>query len=467
VNSGGSSKVFHRHDIPDWQPFALAGVEGSAVFSLASNIAVSIGDRLKEPANVEAAVVEAQTQSNLVNAPQWSAYGFAQGYAGLAILFGQLDRCFPKDGWEATAHTHLLLAVEGAATSHRVLHGAFSGIAGVLFSAKYLSNGGTRYRRLTAALEENLASQISDLVAEIRTYDAGIPVGLVDVISGASGVAAAIVDCDLASSIGEQLLDLVSVLIWLSENENGLPRAHCPSQFMHPSDTMSKLFPFGFVNVGLAHGVPGLLGSLALAHLRGIRLDGLNDAIARVTDWIIASNVEDNWGINWPTGVGLTLSNDPTGAPSPTGQASPSRAGWCYGSPGVARALYLAGLALGESEYLECAVGAIEAVARRPTTARYLESPTFCHGKAGLLHVLLRFANDTASKEIASSAYALLEDLISCYEQSSLLGFRSVELGGKKVDQPGLLDGAPGVALVLLAASSTLDPSWDRLFLMS
>jgi hypothetical protein len=35
------------------------------------------------------------------------------------------------------------------------------------------------------------------------------------------------------------------------------------------------------------------------------------------------------------------------------------------------------------------------------------------------------------------------------------------------VDQPGLLDGAPGVILALLAASTDVEPIWDRLFLLS
>jgi hypothetical protein len=30
-----------------------------------------------------------------------------------------------------------------------------------------------------------------------------------------------------------------------------------------------------------------------------------------------------------------------------------------------------------------------------------------------------------------------------------------------------LLDGAPGVALVLLAAATPVEPTWDRLFLLS
>jgi hypothetical protein len=48
-----------------------------------------------------------------------------------------------------------------------------------------------------------------------------------------------------------------------------------------------------------------------------------------------------------------------------------------------------------------------------------------------------------------------------------MLGYRSWEPSGRKIDQPGLLDGAPGVLLVLLAASTTWEPRWDRAFLLA
>jgi hypothetical protein len=109
----------------------------------------------------------------------------------------------------------------------------------------------------------------------------------------------------------------------------------------------------------------------------------------------------------------------------------------------------------------------MEAVLRRPLAARRIESPTFCHGVAGLLQIVLRFANDTGSVALEAGAIALTEQLLGLYEPESLLGFRSVEFAGKRVDQPGLLDGAPGVALVLLAVACNTAPAWDRLFLLS
>ena len=226
-------------------------------------------------------------------------------------------------------------------------------------------------------------------------------------------------------------------------------------------ETMARLYPNGNLNCGLAHGIPGPLALMALALRCGIEVAGLKDAIEHVAAWLDHHRVDDAWGVNWPTAVPV--------APEGTAAASeePSRAAWCYGSPGVARALWLAGEALDHPRYRELAVEAMEAVYRRPIRERRIDSPTFCHGVAGLLQVTLRFACDTRLPLFAEAARTLSNQLLALYDPDSLLGYYSIEPGGQRVDQPGLLDGAPGVVLVLLAAAMDTEPTWDRLFLLA
>ena len=127
----------------------------------------------------------------------------------------------------------------------------------------------------------------------------------------------------------------------------------------------------------------------------------------------------------------------------------------------------MAAEALGNEEQRKLAVSAMEAVFRRPIPARRINSPTFCHGKAGLLEIGLRFANETGAAGLARECQNLAKELLDNYQPESLLGFRNIEIADHEVDQPGLLDGSPGVALVLLAAATGVEPTWDRLFLLS
>ena len=110
----------------------------------------------------------------------------------------------------------------------------------------------------------------------------------------------------------------------------------------------------------------------------------------------------------------------------------------------------------------------MEAVYRRPAAARRIGSPTFCHGVAGLLQVTLRFAHDAGAEWLRREAARLLaRHLLSAHEPDTPLGYRNTEPTGTRTDQPGLLDGAAGVALVLLAAATAVEPAWDAVFLLS
>jgi hypothetical protein len=90
-----------------------------------------------------------------------------------------------------------------------------------------------------------------------------------------------------------------------------------------------------------------------------------------------------------------------------------------------------------------------------------------CHGVAGLLQVVLRFWHDTGLDVFAVGAAELADQLLAVYEPTRPLGFAAMEPGRNPVDRAGLLDGAPGVALALLAAATDTEPTWDRAFLLS
>ena len=203
---------------------------------------------------------------------------------------------------------------------------------------------------------------------------------------------------------------------------------------------------------------------MALALSSGTVVSGLEEAIDRLAEWLMGYQGADHWGVNWPYSVPLTRDGAPDRAAA---SRTPSRAAWCYGAPGVARALWLAGVARRRSEWRDLAVEAMEAVYRRPVAARNIDSPTFCHGVAGLFQITLRFAHDTKLPVFTEAATDLFEWLYAAYEPDSLLGYRNWEPGGARVDQLGLLDGAPGVLLTLLAACTDVEPSWDRAFLLA
>ena len=446
-----------------WQPALTSGKAAAAV-----DIALDVATRLRERERIEAAVVAASRQTAYPKSTHWQPSGVAQGYAGLAIMSGHLYACFPDDDWDAIGHGYLELAVRDMERRSYLPTGIFGGLSGLAFAAWSLSQGGKRYRKLLAAVEEVLLPQAIGLANRLAIQKKDVSVGQFDLISGLSGVGAYLLCRKDEPQVATALRGVLSSLVALTAEEEGLPRWYTPAHLLGDEKTM-PLYPNGNLNCGLAHGIPGPLGLLSLAHISGVSCEGIEEAIDRVATWLLQHRLDDQWGINWPTAVRVeadgTVPTSLSTASAPPFE--PSRTAWCYGSPGLTRALWFAGEALHNAEYQRLAIESMEAVYRRPLEVRRIDSPTFCHGVAGLLQIVLRFAHDTGLPQFTEAAHALAEQLLSLYKPDTLLGYYSVEPGGNRVDQPGLLDGAPGVLMVLLAAATSVEPSWDRLFLLS
>jgi hypothetical protein len=449
-----------------WKPVISGDLAAEAV-----RVARDVSGRLSSPERVAVAAATARGQTSFPNSTHWIPYTVSQGYAGLAVLWGYLDSCFPQEGWDIIGREHLDLAVRGAETVSGLSAGLFSGLSGLAFGALQLSRDGTRYRRLLDTLDQAIGPQTVAMANGFRGQHGGVGFGDFDVISGLSGVGAYLLCRRDQAAVSVALSTAVESLIELTEDEGPLPRWYTPPSLLW-DDEIRAIYPHGNLNCGLAHGIPGPLALLSLELRAGSSIPSLPHAIGRIADWLCQNRCDDSWGVNWPTAVSIVKSDTSADSavqaggaePSPDG---PSRCAWCYGSPGVARALWLAGDALDRNDYRELAISAMEAVFRRPIASRRIDSPTFCHGVAGLLAITLRFANDTGAAMFNDASRTLVEQLLDSYQPESLLGFRNIEFEDQEIDQPGLLDGAPGVALVLLAAATSVEPTWDRLFLLS
>jgi hypothetical protein len=399
----------------------------------------------------------------------WHGYGFASGFAGSSLLWAHLDRCYPDGGWGKLAHGCLSTAVRDIESVQYPSPSLFGGLAGIAFAAHYAARGTSRYNGLLRKLDSYI---ITLMASNVNFFDRdepvfGVPIELFDLILGLSGTVTYLL-CRYGTSAetDEAVKRVVACLVKLGSEKNGVPVCHTPKYFLRPYDTMTDAFPNGHVNCGLAHGIPGPLGAMALAKILGVKVDGLDDAIAYLAAWLLKNRHDDSWGMNWPSGVGLRTEREHLRLGSAT-DSPPAFSGWCYGSPGISRSIFLSGLALNRGDLCAAAVQSVEAILRRPNAARALYSPTFCHGTAGLLQIVLRFLNDVPSKLLQSELQNILSMLLRQYDANSLLGFQSRTSEGGASDSPALLDGAAGVALVLLSMRPDVEPAWDRAFLLS
>lgn len=425
--------------------------------------AIEVARRLKDRDILDRARCAAVEDSPYPELTRWLPWSLSQGDAGLAVLFEYLEDCFPGQGWDVEVRTHL----EAAARSIDGLDGLgismYGGLAGIAFATWYASRGGRRCRGLSAALDRAICPRVEAMADALDATFGGCSVRLFDFISGITGVGAYLL-CRVEQEGARKALERVlRCLVSLTDEDEGLPRWRTPPHML-ASGEQARNYPDGNMNCGLAHGIPGPLGLMSLAVSHGVSVPGLEEGIERIVDFLLTHRVDDHRGVNWGDCYPLPRPGERGGAQA---RPRPGRSAWCYGSPGISRALYLAGRALARPAWCQIAIDAMTSAVTRPVEERNIPSPTFCHGIAGLLQITLRFARDTRLPVFAKAASSLLEQLVEAYDPASILGFRSITVGGRRVDDPGLLDGAQGVCLTMLAATTNIEPTWDRMFLLS
>jgi hypothetical protein len=217
-----------------------------------------------------------------------------------------------------------------------------------------------------------------------------------------------------------------------------------------PAGRASPDYPGGHANLGMAHGIAGPLALLALARRRGVSVAGHLDAIARICAWLDAWRQDDHpAGPWWPR----TISRADL-VKRRTRQEDPKQPSWCYGTPGLARAQQLAGLATGDLARQHVAETAVLGCLTDPAQVAELGEIGLCHGLAGLLHTAFRMTEDAPTGTLAAHLVPLADAVAARLDPLT--------------PQPDLLNGAVGAALTLTAVvHGAVLSGWDACLLLS
>jgi lantibiotic biosynthesis protein len=435
-----------------WQAL-LTGAEAQR----ARAVALDVGSRLVDGERLARALATSGETLDRAGAPArgWSVPGLSGADASVALLCGQLDRLEPGAGWDRAGHAHLAVAAR-AAERDSAGSSLYAGAAGVGYCAAALADGRPRYGALLASVDDALAVAVDDRLAALAAAPT-LPVHAWDLISGITGIGTYL----LSRGARPALERVLSALVALSGDGGGAPRWATATE--HLFAYLRPGAPEGSVNCGVAHGVPGPLALMALALSSDVEVAGQVDAMRGTAAWLAAQARPGRWGPDWPAAVPL--------GPAANHEPPPARPGWCYGNAGIARALWLTGRALEEPEHRRLALSALRQALERQRVERPLDSPTLCHGVAGLAQVALRLTAESGQDDLRRATRALCLDLVERFEAGAPFGYRDVAIGAGgarvAVDDPTLLAGATGTALVLLAGATDKAPEWDRALLLA
>jgi lantibiotic modifying enzyme len=344
------------------------------------------------------------------------------GSSGFALAFAALADATGDDRYRQAAHECLRQAAQAV---DKPSIGLFSGISGLRAVAALMSAQATQYLRLVEQCDAYVDSALplpdAATVSSFRDFD---------VISGWSG--ARLARYVNAASGPDRLL---SLLEWLMIDDDRWCRVHPLRQNDPPEN-----------DLGIAHGIAGILAAVVLTteplesnHRLILHRQGSN---------LMMRAMRNESRVLWPAFAGSHRLVD--------------QRAWCYGTPGIAAALYWVGRRLSDSAIATFALDALAAECATPPNAWAFWDHALCHGTLGCALIY-------ASVGIASGEARLLEVV------DALVNLVLEDIGKNEnacwglapdVATPSLtgeLVGAAGVALGLLTLAEASDSTWVRL----
>ncbi len=378
---------------------------------------------------------------------RWHAQSLSKGAAGVVVLHGLRARAGlgsvePVHAWLVAA-THEPLSIGAGA-------GLWYGATAVAFGLQEATPD--RYQQALRQLDHAVTTLVqSRLQAAHTRMDAARRPSLseYDLVRGLAGLGTYLLRRDRPEELLRQVL---AYLVRLTEPVSAPDEAGTDAPGWWTSDAPSGWHPDacedGHADLGAAHGITGPLALLALALRAGVTVDGHTEAIDRIAGWLETWRQDGPAGAWWPER--LTLDELRAGAPVRPG---PNRPSWCYGTPGIARAIQLAALVTGDAARQRRAEDAMGRCLADPAQLARLTDPALCHGWAGVFTTAWHAAADASTGTIADHLPCLLQALLDTTSNSS----------GEPI---GLIEGRAGVAAALhLAATGT--GGWETCLLIN
>jgi hypothetical protein len=376
----------------------------------------------------------------------------SSGKAGLALFFGYLAKSADADTQRHTDRAEELLdqAVEALATNPMSpdLYGGFTGIAWVAEHSS--SEPGEADDDMSAAIDEGLLMAL----AAPWTGDYDLVRGLVGF--GVYALARVPRPSAPRPSVQRCLEAIVDRLNETAERSGDgvtwfTPPALLPGHHL-------KQYPRGYYNLGVAHGVPGVIGLLADACRLGIRPETARPLLEGAVRWVLSQRLPEGRGACFPAWV------------APGIEARPSRLAWCYGDPGVATALLYAARAVGNREWERTALDIAARAASAAPEEAGVHDAGLCHGAFGLAHLYNRIYQAGGGDSFADAARLWYRRGLDLRRpEGGIAGYEAWHLGPNMqfgwVADPGFLTGAVGIGLALLAGITSVEPEWDRLLM--
>lgn len=390
------------------------------------------------------------------------------GMAGRALFLGYLSKLVGREALKGRAFDLLGQAVERVNRTTGVQF--YAGYTGIAWAVEHMQR--QVFESVEVRVAEDANEDVDEMLLDLLTsspwrddYD------LISGLVGYGVYALERLSKPRARQILSRVLDHLESLAVPQATGLGWPTA---PELLPP--WQRELAPKGYLNLGLAHGVPGVLILLAAMEKAGRYFSEIdsrraNELLESGMMWLFSQFQAPKNGsylANW----------HPVGQEIPAAKPHDGRVAWCYGDLGVSLAILNSARLVGRIDWETIALEMARRAAAQPLETSGVRDISLCHGSAGNMLISQRLLQLTGENCFRQAGQMYLEHLINARSpggpfagytaykpDSDAKGNLKVDLNPYKPDS-GLLGGAAGAGMALLSALG-IEPKWDRFMLLS
>lgn len=383
-----------------------------------------------------------------------------------ALLFAYWSVTRNESDWADRAVERLNAAIDAAAARTKYL-GLYGGLCGIGWSVQHVSqlleSGAYPSDEVDQDGLNTSEPEEEDPVAEIDTLvlkalrQSHWP-DYYDLIGGLAGCGVYFLERLPSEAAAEGLKLIVGHLASSAEYSSEGITWFTPKEFV--PEWQRELFPDGYYNLGVAHGIPGILHLLSEVSAAGIEKTKCLELLDGAVRWLLTHQAPPEKLFRFYSWV-------------VPGKGADSRLTWCYGDPGLLAVLLQIARRTGRRDWRQFAHSLLDQCLAWPAEQSGLADAPLCHGTTGIAHLFNRIYQSEGDRRCLDASLAWFERTLAMRQPGAGVGgflqLTRPEQNGPIVweSSAAFLDGASGIALALLAALTSIEPKWDRLLLLS
>lgn len=394
-------------------------------------------------------------------------------YTNVLFFLGEFYDILPKDEeWEDIIHEYMIEIKKGIEERISYLSPAlFGGLSELGYSIYGVYKRTGSYEKFVKTLNKHIVSQVNFLLDKYENEIGNMAMTNYDSIYGFAGHGSYLLmfkeDEDVKKTL-ERICNLfINMTGEIEVRGYKVPGWYIPMEKLS-TELDKSLYKDGSFNLALSHGISGPLAFMSLALREGIEIKGQKEAMGRILDTLLRFSFKDeNGNVYW--GGRLNFQEYLNGESKVKKE---NRQSWCYGSVGIARAMYLSGIALEDEKIIKFATDIMEDIAEMPVEKWGLNCDHICHGYAGVLAIMEAMYKDTKNEKYKLGIDKAVEVIVKGFDPNSLFGFYNYTVKDKTeqqenpiyeyLDDYSFLEGSVGVVLALMASIYPEKISWLR-----